>query len=380
MKKILLFSLVVLSFLSCKKDKKYDVIKSFCYWKTDTYFGQEEDSLVKQMNLKHMYVRFFDVDWNPYAEEAQPVATINNIRITDSLKITPSIFITNDVLLNSSKPQLDILSERMATRIDKIIDKYQKEKVSTIAYKVMANGYKNKSVYESPSQDLIDSISKAEKPKFEKNIQELLFDCDWTESSKENYFYLLEKLKSKFSNYKIASTIRLWQYKYYEKAGIPPVDKGLLMCYNMTNPTEYKTKNSIGTSDELADYITHDKYPLELDIALPLFSWSVLFRGGEFKGVISDYQEFEKSPTIFKKTDHNKYTLQDDIQIGKFYARNGDEIKIEKISDDEIENMIEIITDKVKISNDTKVTFFSFDKKYINDYGVQNISKYYESF
>lgn len=380
MKKIILFSFVAFSFLSCKKDKKFDVIKSFCYWKTDSYFGQEEDSLAKQMKLKHMYVRFFDVDWNPYAEEAQPVATIYNIRITDGLKITPSIFITNDVLLNSSKSQLDVLSERMAIRIKKLIDKYQTEKASTLAYKIADADYEKQKGNAVQSRLNTDSITIAEKPKFEKDIQELLFDCDWTESSKDNYFYLLEKLKSKFPNYKIASTIRLWQYKYYEKAGVPPVDKGLLMCYNMTNPTEYKTKNSIGTSDELADYITHDKYPLELDIALPLFSWSVLFRGGEFKGVISEYQDFEKSPIIFKKTDENKYTLQDDIQIGKFYARNGDEIKIEKISDDEIEDMIEIITEKVKISNTTKVTFFSFDKKYINDYGVQNISKYYESF
>jgi hypothetical protein len=380
MYKKLLFPLVALLFLSCESKKKHDVIKSFCYWKTDSYFGKEEDTLAKQMNVKHMYVRFFDVDWNPYAEEAQPVATVYNIRITDGLNITPSIFITNDVLLNSSKPQLDILSERIAIRIKKIIDKYQTEKASALAYKIADADYERQKGNAFQSRLSTDSIAKAEKPKFERDIQELLFDCDWTESSKENYFYLLEKLKSKFSNYKIASTIRLWQYKYYEKAGVPPVDKGLLMCYNMTNPTEYKTKNSIGTSDELADYITHDKYPLELDIALPLFSWSVLFRGGEFKGVISDYQEFEKSPTIFKKTDDNKYTLQDDIQIGKFYARNGDEIKIEKISDEEIENMIEIISDKVKISNNTKVTFFSFDKKYINDYGVQNISKYYESF
>jgi hypothetical protein len=380
MYKKLLFPLVALLFLSCESKKKHEVIKSFCYWKTDSYFGQEEDTLAKQMNLKHMYVRFFDVDWNPYAEEAQPVATVYNIRITDGLNITPSIFITNDVLLNSSKPQLDILSERMAIRIKKIIDKYQTEKASALAYKIADADYERQKGNAFQSRLSTDSIIIAEKPKFERDIQELLFDCDWTESSKENYFYLLEKLKSKFSNYKIASTIRLWQYKYYEKAGIPPVDKGLLMCYNMTNPTEYKTKNSIGTSDELADYVTHDKYPLELDIALPLFSWSVLFRGGKFKGVISDYQEFEKNPTIFKKTDDNKYTLQDDIQIGNFYARNGDEIKIEKISDEEIEDMIDIITEKVKISNDTKISFFSFDKKYINDYGVQNISKYYESF
>jgi len=380
MNKKLFFPLVALLFLCCETSKKNDVIKSFCYWKTDSYFGQEEDSLVNTLKIKHMYVRFFDVDWNPYTHEAQPVATISTIRMTDGLQITPSIYITNDVLLNSSKTQLDILSDRIAKRINKLIDKYQTDQANALAYKIADADYEKQKGKTFQSRLNTDSIANAEKPKFENDIQELLFDCDWTESSKVNYFYLLEKLKAKFSNYKIASTIRLWQYKYYEKAGIPPVDKGLLMCYNMTNPTEYKTKNSIGTSEELADYITHDKYPLELDIALPLFSWSVLFRGGEFKGVISDYQNFEKNPATFKKTDDNQYTIQDDIQIGKFYARNGDEIKIEKISDDEIKNMIEIITDKVKISNDIKVTFFSFDKKYINDYGTENISKYYESF
>ncbi|MEZ0130235.1 hypothetical protein AB9T88_10920, partial [Flavobacterium sp. LBUM151] len=60
--------------------------------------------------------------------------------------------------------------------------------------------------------------------------------------------------------------------------------------------------------------------------------------------------------------------------------RNGDEIRIEKISEDELEKMISIIKDKIKIDNETKVTFFSFDKKYINDYGTQNISGYYARF
>jgi hypothetical protein len=172
----------------------------------------------------------------------------------------------------------------------------------------------------------------------------------------------------------------LWQYKYSEKAGVPPVDRGLLMCYNLSSPNDYKTKNSIGTSDELEKYITHSDYKLDLDIALPLYSWSVVFRGNQFKGIISDYEEFIKDGERFKKIAPNKYILQDDVLVGQTYLRNGDEIRIEKISDEEINKMISIIKNRVPFDNNTKVTFFSFDKKYIHDYGIKNISGYYARF
>lgn len=193
-------------------------------------------------------------------------------------------------------------------------------------------------------------------------------------------FLFIKGNQKGFPTAKISATIRLWQYKYAEKAGTPPVDKGLLMCYNLAKPDDITTKNSIATSEELAQYITHDKYKLKLDIALPLYSWAVVFRGNQFKGILSDYDQLRNDSIKLKKTSDTKYILQDDVLIGQTYLRNGDEIRIEKISEAELEKMISIITRKIKIDNQTKVTFFSFDKKYINDYGTQNISGYYESF
>ena len=225
-----------------------------------------------------------------------------------------------------------------------------------------------------------DSVKSIEAAKLKVDFKEILIDCDWTEKSQKNYFYLLKQIKNQFPSAKIASTIRLWQYKYASKAGIPPVDKGLLMCYNMTKPDDQQTKNSIGTSEELAQYITHSEYKLKLDIALPLYSWAVAFRGNQFKGILSDYDQLIKDTIKLKKVSDTKYILQDDVLAGQTYLRNGDEIRIEKISDNELEKMISIVKNKIQIDSQTKVTFFSFDKKYINDYGTQNISKYYESF
>jgi len=372
---ILLFAL--LNGAGCEKE--HEVVRSFCYWKTNLNFEKEDDSLIRELNVKHLYVRFFDIDWNPYAKEPLPVATIQNIGLNESNpEITPSIFITNEVVLESNKNQLDSLAGRIAKRVEQIGIKMNETKADKIANAIVyPKDYYKQQNYKRINYDSVKAIELA---KLKVDFKEILIDCDWTEKSKNNYFYLLQQIKKGFPTAKISATIRLWQYKYASKAGIPSVDKGLLMCYNLTKPEDFKTKNSIGTSDELAEYITHDQYKLKLDIALPLYSWAVVFRGNQFKGILSDYDQLLNDSIKLKKTSDSKYVLQDDVLIGQTYLRNGDEIRIEKISEDEIGKMISVLKDKIKIDNQTKVTFFSFDKKYINDYGTQNISGYYESF
>jgi hypothetical protein len=254
------------------------------------YFQEAEDSLVKKMDVQHMYVRFFDVDYNPYSKESLPVATIQDISLNKSNpEITPSIFITNEVVLKSDAKQLDSLAVRMARRIGQIAKRMNDRKAENNTYNIVypKDYYKQKD-FKALNYD---SVKKAESAKLKVDFKEILIDCDWTEKSQKNYFYLLKQIKKQYPNSKIAATIRLWQYKYAAKAGIPPVDKGLLMCYNITKPDDFQTKNSIGTSEELAQYITHSDYKLKLDIALPLYSWGVVFRGNQFKGILSDYDE-----------------------------------------------------------------------------------------
>ncbi len=374
---VLLF--VVLSSGSCEKEHETEVIRSFCYWKTDLSFDKEDDSIIKDMKVSHLYVRFFDVDWNPFSKEPLPVATIHDIRLNESNpEITPSVFITNEVVLKSDKKQLDSLAIQITKRIQQIGNKMNEIKAESIAYKIVyPQNYNNKKDFKQLNYDSVKSVELA---KLKVDFKEILLDCDWSEKSKENYFYLLKKIKKEIPTSNLTATIRLWQYKYAEKSGIPPVDKGLLMCYNVSKPEDFQTKNSIGTSDELAQYITHNQYKLKLDIALPLYSWAVVFRGNKFKGILSDYEQLINDTIKLKKSTSDKYILQDDILIGQTYLRNGDEIRIEKISDDELDKMISIVKDKIQIDNRTRVTFFSFDKKYINDYGTQNISSYYARF
>ena len=66
----------------------------------------------------------------------------------------------------------------------------------------------------------------------------------------------------------LSATIRLHQLKFIGESGIPPVDKGLLMCYNMGDLHRLRISNSILETAELKKYIKQlSVYPLKLDVA-----------------------------------------------------------------------------------------------------------------
>lgn len=378
MKKLLLAAVLAVTLGACKRDKT-EVVRSFCYWKTSFNYDNN-DSLISSVKATHLYVRYFDVGWNPYTEEALPIATMNDFRMyRENPEITPCVFITNDVLLNAGKPQLDLLAERISQRISKITEAYVNQRAGWEADAIAEKDYKSQDGQQVMKRINADSLAKTLVKNYYSKFSDVLIDCDWSEKSKGNYFYLLTKLKQQLKNTQLEATIRLWQYKYFEKAGIPPVDKGLLMCYNMNNPGDYNVENSIGSAKELSQYLTHSDYKLPLDVALPLFSWAVAFSGDRYKGIVSNYDMLEQDTINFSRKG-NRYVLRNDMLIGDKYMRNGDEIRVEKVPDAELRKMAEIINDRVSLKGKTRITFFSLDTKIIQDYGIKNIDAYYSLF
>lgn len=156
------------------------------------------------------------------------------------------------------------------------------------------------------------------------NFNEVQIDCDWSDSSQSNYFKLLEDLKTKL-NKPLSATIRLHQIKYYVKTGVPPVDYGVLMYYNMSDITNIDTKNSILDNDIAKKYhYNFDNYKLKLKLALPLYSQAIQFRENKalsiFEGVErSDFDSnfIEISPNLYKVLNSTyfkgRYIYKDDI-------------------------------------------------------------------
>jgi hypothetical protein len=114
----------------------------------------------------------------------------------------------------------------------------------------------------------------------------------------------------------------------------------------------------------------------------PIFQWSVLFCNGKYKGILSNLGEnVELSDTsLFISAEKNKYIFKEDAEIGEYYIRSGDEIRAEQISPEELTKMATLVKEKVKISPTTRITLFSWDKKFIDYYGNENLQNIYRLF
>src|SRR5690606_5738679 len=101
----------------------------------------------------------------------------------------------------------------------------------------------------------------------------------------------------------LSVTIRLHQVKYLAAAGIPPADKGLLMVYNIDNLRNVKVENSILNTQSAKSYLEKvGAYPLPLDVALPIFQWTLLFEAEQLKGILRDVSstDLQNDPLLEK--------------------------------------------------------------------------------
>ena len=202
-------------------------------------------------------------------------------------------------------------------------------------------------------------------------FDEIQIDCDWSLSTRSNYFNLLEDLKEKL-NKKISATIRLHQIKYYTKTGIPPVDYGVLMYYNMSNIGDFNTKNSILDNEIAKKYhYNFDAYPLKLKLALPLYSQAIQFREEKaislFEGV--EEKDFNND---FEKLENNRYKVLNSHYFKGRYIYKDDIFRLENSNEQDIKIALKDFLDLSKNRYD-EVIFYTL--KYKNKYDLNNLIK-----
>lgn len=367
----LVVAFFLILFLSCKKYGDQSPILSFCYWKTTFEIDSTDASNLKNFGVKHLYLRLFDVDWDAITQSPNPIAecerSYNYQYLTD---ITPTIFITNAVFEHIKDADLADFANKLAKKATALRQDFFESCLSSSVsnsktYQDLLNkgdaGWEDAKKYQ-------DSILKTLSSEYFKKNDELLIDCDWTPSTKDKYFRFLELFKSKTENLKISSTLRLWQYRDYKLAGVPPVKKCLLMCYNLTDPRKYETENSIATTEEFKKYINHSDYPLKLDIALPIHTWAVYFRKDKFKGLVNSIpiSEITGNKSLFEKKSETKYMFLKDTVINETYFRYGDEFRIEQVEFKALLEFAQVIKQYIKVDQTSRVTFFSWDAQFYN--------------
>lgn len=325
MKRCILFFLLILS--GCAQKKKIEVQRSFYYWKSIFTLSHTEQSTLDSLSIRKLYIKFFDVDWNKIANAPVPQAQIQfKTQLSTAISIIPVVFITNETLLNSAEERIDTLGKQIA--------------------------------------NLVQNISENNALQIYPEVQ---IDCDWTAKTKEKYFWLLKTIRQQpfLANKELSASIRLHQLKFIRETGIPPVDKGLVMCYNMGNLGDPQVSNSILDVAELRKYIGGlKKYPLKLDVALPVFDWYVWFRKSRFKGLIQTGnldERFSKSAkTIFEK----------DSTVKGYSFEKGDWLRYEDCSIAHLKQAAKLIRERLQNDSITVILY------HLDDHNLSKYSKH----
>lgn len=213
-------------------------------------------------------------------------------------------------------------------------------------------------------------------PSVQERFVEVQIDCDWTERTKKAYFEFLKKLKQQIS-LPISTTIRLHQIKYRSKTGIPPVDKGVLMVYNFNAPNKFSSTNSIFDKTEGEKYLSgQKKYELPLDIALPLFSWGLVFRNQEYYSIFNGLTQQEcRNWSFLNIASHlpkNYYEVTQDTVIRGLYLRKGDEIEIEEIEESRLLESAQLA--RKMLNQDTShIIFYHLNSEVLKNFNNENI-------
>lgn len=303
--------------LGCKKEKPAKT--SFYYWKRNFELNKAQENLLTNGNINKLYLRFFDVKWDKKTNRAYPEAKINIRKNTDALQITPVIFITNETFEKLNTSGIDSLVNNCNQLLSELASK-------------------NHIVYQS-----------------------IQLDCDWTLNTKLKYFSFLKSLQ-KISQKKLEATIRLHQIKYQFKTGVPPVDRGVLMFYNMGKlSADPETPNSIYNPKDAAAYIgTLNQYLLPLDIALPVFSWSLQIRSGKIIQVYAKIGQADLNDSKRYKPTKNKtvYEAIDSFFTAGIYVKAGDLFKLEESTPQLLEQAAQQLSQKLNKDNTRTIIYY----------------------
>ncbi|HLZ85635.1 MAG TPA: hypothetical protein VKQ52_00290, partial [Puia sp.] len=197
--------------------------------------------------------------------------------------------------------------------------------------------------------------------------QEIQFDCDWTEHTKTSYFSFLRQYRQR-SGALLSSTIRLHQVKYPDRTGIPPVDHGVLMFYNMGN-IDAGAGSSIYDRSIAHRYTPSLRtYPLTLDLALPIFSWALQVRDGKVIQLLDKMNagSFEKD-TNFIRTGPKGFSTRHAGFLKGYYFQENDAVKIESVSSGDL---LEIVGEVNRHTNHRirDLIFFDLDRQNLLQY------------
>ena len=328
-----------LSMIGCQKEQFVVIRPAFYFWQThlDTQ-NFPTDFVQQQQKLERLYICLLNIEVNAQ-NRAQPSVetTVDWAIIPTQVDIVPVVYIPNRVF----------------------------ELMDSVGIEHFA-------------QNLTRFFSEKIPPSVSQRFAEVQLDCDWTERTRAAYFSFLKQFKKQIQK-PLSATIRLHQIKYRHKTGIPPVDRGALMMYNLNAPNKFSEQNSIFNITECRKYLDGQKqYELPLDIALPLFSWGLVFRNKEYQGILNglNSNESKNLPFLHQNTEGGKnyFHVKQDTVFRNLYLRYGDEIEIEEVFEKDLLDAADLARPMLN-SDTTNLIFYHLNSSILKNYNADVFQK-----
>lgn len=295
---------VLASCTPSSEENKPKVQLAYYHWESHYSPTKETKEHLDSLNFQKVYLHLFDVKWDEQYS-SKPVAQLATYwPVHDSNRsVVPVVYIENRVLLENDSSYLQDLAEKVYSKSLSIFNK-------TIGG----------------------------------SFNEFQIDCDWTLSTKDKYFYFLQRFREQMQGNILSCTIRLYPFKYQKTMGVPPVDRGMLMYYNMGALKDISETNSILNNIEGEKYLRNVEYPLPLDAAVPIFSWSVMFRDGEYMGLIYSVETNEwDSLSFVRRIGDNRFEITRDTTFNDIYFRQGDLVRTEEVTKENVQKGINLL-------------------------------------
>ncbi len=340
MKKQICFLLFVSGILltSCKDPHPI----SFYHWRTGFAPVLQEKQYLEEIPAPKVYIRAFDLAWDPYKETERQLSYMK-IK-PDSLKyieeVVLVVFMTNETIRNMSEAQLPALAARTAFLLNRT--------------RIM---FANSTTIK---------------------LEELQIDCDWTLKSKDKYFTFLEYMREearKIGFRKLSATVRLHQVAFEEEAGIPPVDNGVLMFYNMQDAEDPLGRYSLLQGEALAKPLEKlSEYPLHLDVALPLSGWGIQLRDTRAIQIIPNLdREILEAAQCCSLKEESTYRVDSAMYVNNVYVVKGDEIQVEGADLAEVKKAAALLSDEM--NEEYRLIFFHLDRALLENLSMEELKE-----
>ena len=269
--------LAFLLFVGCSaaEPPRPEPTRAFYYWRT--VFALSDAERTSLSGVSRLYVRMFDVD-----ADGELLGKITGGPVPAGLDVVPVVFLRNAVFKH---PPAGL--------------------AATVRAEVLARMH---ALGATP--------------------HELQLDCDWTDGTRDAYFAFLRELRGALP---LSATIRLHQVKYRERTGVPPVERGMLMFYNMGKFSADPTMRAIFDEASARNYVDRiGEYPLPLDAALPIWSWVVHLRDDRVVGLLESTDPDELAHLDFaQRSAPDRYLVTRSAFLHGTLLRDGDVLKIE---------------------------------------------------